>query len=71
MVRVRSLGDNLALLTPREGVNMKELIDLNKAWFESVFQKIEPWTEESVAEHRVVWVRSYGLPLPLWTKDCF
>lgn len=71
MVRVRSLGDNLALLTPREEVNMKELIDLNKEWFESVLQKIEPWTEESVAEHRVVWVRCYGLPLPLWTKDCF
>jgi len=71
LVRVRSLGDNLALLTPREGVNMKEVIDLNKGWFESVFQKIEPWTEESIAEHRVVWVRCYGLPLPLWTKACF
>ena len=71
MVRVRFLGDNLALLTPREGQNMKELINLNKVWFESVFQKIETWTEESATEHRVVWVRCYGLPLPLWTKDCF
>jgi len=71
MVRVRPMGDKLALLTPREGVNMKELLDLNKMWFDSVFQKIVPWTEESIAKHRIVWVRCYGLPLPLWTKDCF
>jgi len=71
MIRVRYMGDNLVLLTPQEGINMEELIKLNKEWFESVFQSIEPWSEEHVAGHKVVWVRCYGLPLTLWNTDCF
>jgi len=71
MVRVRYMGDNLVLLTPREGNNMEELINLNKEWFESVFKKIEPWSAEHVAGHKVVWVRCYGLPLTLWNIDFF
>ena len=71
MVRVRYMGDNFALLTLREGSNLEELIDLNKAWFESVFQKIEPWSEEYAVNYKVVWERCYGLPLTLWNKECF
>ena len=33
MVRVRSMGDNLALLTPREGETMEDLTE----WFDNVF----------------------------------
>jgi len=54
MVRVRYMGDNLVLLTPREGDNMDELINLNKEWFESVFHYIEPWSAKHVAGHKVV-----------------
>ena len=57
MIRVRYMGDNMVLLTPREGSNMEELIKLNKEWFKSVFQSIEPWSAEHVAGHKVVWVR--------------
>ena len=71
MVRIRYMGDNLVLLTSREGVNMEELVNLNKEWFKSVFLNIEPWTAEHVASHKVVWVRCYGLPLTFWNKDCF
>ena len=70
-VRVRYMRDNLVLLTPHEGENMEELINLNKEWFESVFQNIEPWSPELVAGHKIVWVRCYGLLLSLWNKDCF
>ena len=70
-VIVRYMGDNLVLLTLREGDNMEELINLNKEWFESIFQNIEPWSAEHVAGHKVVWVRCYGLPLTFWNRDCF
>ena len=71
MVRVRSFGDNVALLTPREGENMEELIKLNREWFDSFFVSIEPWTVSRVVSHKKVWVRCYGLPISLWNKYCF
>jgi len=71
MVRLRYMGDNLVLLTPRENINMEELFKLNREWFESVFLNIEPWTAEHVADRKVVWVKCYGLPLTFWNKDCF
>jgi len=65
MVRVRSLGDNLALLTPREGEDMEELVQLNREWFDSVFLSIVPWSAAHVVNHKVVWVRCFGLPISL------
>ena len=70
-VFLRSLGDNLVMLMPREGESMQALIKLNKEWFESVFTSFEPWSEKCIASHKVVWVRCYGLPLSLWNKECF
>jgi len=71
MLRARYLGDNLALLTPKEGEDMEALISYNKDWFDSVFVSMQPLTEATVADHRNVWVRCYGLPISLWNKDCF
>ncbi|XP_068475216.1 uncharacterized protein [Phaseolus vulgaris] len=71
MIKIRYLGDKLALLTPREGENLESLIKLNKEWFESVFDSIDPWSENHVAGHKIVWVRCYGVPITLWNKDCF
>ncbi|XP_068474729.1 uncharacterized protein [Phaseolus vulgaris] len=70
-IRVRFLGDNLALVTPREGENMRDIIKLNKQWFDSFFTSIKPWSVSSVADHKIVWVRCYGLPFSYWNKDCF
>jgi len=36
------MGDNLVLLTPKEGERMEDLIKLNKEWFDNVFEVIEP-----------------------------
>jgi len=71
MVRARYMGGNLALLTPMEGVEMKDLILHNKSWFNSIFVTTQPWTETFVADHRFAWIRCYGLPFPLWNKECF
>ena len=71
MIKVRYLGDNLALLTPRDGESMEDLLKLNKEWFESFFEIIDPWSEDYVAGHKIVWVRCYGLSITFWNKDCF
>ena len=71
MVKVRYLGDNMALLTPTEGERMEDVIGLNKLWFESFFEAIEPWTDACVVGHKITWVRCYGLPISLWNKDYF
>ena len=70
-IRLRYMGDNLALLTPTEGVNMEELIKTNRGWFDSLFVSIKPWTKMAVASHKVVWVKCYGLPISLWNEECF
>jgi len=51
MIKVRYMGDNLVLLTPREGDCIKDLIHLNKEWFESLFDVIDPWSESYLADH--------------------
>ena len=71
MIRVRKLGDRLHLITPREGENMDNIIKDHKEWFDEVFVSIEPWSVLSASNHRVVWVRCYGVPLSYWSRDCF
>ena len=34
---MRCMGDNMVLLTPKEGHKMEDIIKLNKEWFVSVF----------------------------------
>jgi len=70
-VKVRYLGDNMTLLTPTEGERMEDVIGLNKLWFESVFEAIEPWTNACVAGHKITWVRCYGLPISLLEQRLF
>ena len=54
MVRVRYMGDNLVLLTPKEGECMDDNINLNKEWFDSVLGDFKPWSESLDASHRLV-----------------
>lgn len=42
MVRARFLGDDLVLLTPKEGEVMEDIMNINKEWFDSVFISINP-----------------------------
>ena len=70
-IKLRFLGDNLILLTPKEGERMEDLFELNKEWFLSLFGSIEPWSAKYVVDHKIVWVRCFGVPITLWNKDCF
>jgi len=49
---------------------MDEIINLNKEWFESFFEALNPWSESFDADHKIAWVRCYGLPIPPWNKEC-
>jgi len=71
MFRVRSMGDNIVMLTPREGESMEVIFKQNVVWFDSVFASLKPWTVSSASSHKLVWVRCYGLLLSLWNRDCF
>jgi len=42
IIKTRYMRDNLVLLTPTESDRMKDLIDMNKAWFKSVFEVVDP-----------------------------
>jgi len=70
MFKVRFLGDNLVLLTPKAVIRMEDIVKLNNEWFESIFEEFKPWTATSVVGYKIVWVRCYGLPFPLWSKEC-
>ena len=71
MVRARALGDNLVLLTPREGESMEVLLENNKEWFHAMFTEVKPWSLDSGANHKSVWVKCFGLPLMFWNWECF
>jgi len=71
MVRARSLGDNLVLITPREGEVMKVIMENNKEWFDAMFTGVKPWSIDSGASHKSVWVKCFGLPLTFWNRECF
>ena len=70
MFMVRYLGDNLVLMTPKAEERIEDIVKLNNEWFECIFEDIKPWTASCVAGYKIVWVRCYGLPLPLWSKEC-
>ena len=70
-LRARSLGDNLTLLTPKEGEHARDIIKDNKEWFDGFFTSIKPWMVSCVADHKLTWLRCYGLPLPFWNKECY
>ena len=70
-LRARKLGDNLILLTPREGEKAKDIIKDNNEWFDNVFTSIKSWMTSCVADHKLMWLRCYGISLPYWNKECF
>jgi len=45
MFKVRYMGDNLVLLTPKEGERMEDIIKLNNEWFVCLFEDLKPWFE--------------------------
>jgi len=64
MIRARSLGDNLVLITPREWEVMEVIMKNNKEWFDAMFTDVKPWSLDIGGSHKSVWVKCYGVPLP-------
>ena len=70
MFKTKYLGDNLVLLSPKAEGRMEELVKLHMEWFYSVFVDIKPRSVYDVVRYKQVWVRCYGLPFQLWSKEC-
>ncbi|KAK8466691.1 hypothetical protein PHAVU_008G145700 [Phaseolus vulgaris] len=54
-IKLRFMGDNLMLLTPKDGDRMEDIFKLNNEWFVVLFDDIKPWSESHVVEHKIVW----------------
>jgi len=71
MFMVRYLEDNLVLMTPKAIERIEDIVKLNNEWFQRFFEDIKLWSASCVEGYKVVWVKCYVLPLPLWSKECF
>jgi len=63
--------DNYVLLSCNEDGLIGKLIEKNKDWFAGMFVSILPWDESFAVNERYAWVRCRGLPLQLWSNQCF
>jgi len=70
-IKMRYLGDKQVLLTSHNGVPLSEITAASKESLGKLFVTLKPWGECKVVGHKVVWSRCRGLPLNLWTVDCF
>ncbi|XP_068501378.1 uncharacterized protein [Phaseolus vulgaris] len=70
-VRVRILGGMFVLLSSEEEGQIKRLIADNKEWFEGFFESIVPWDDPFAVSEKIVWFRCRGIPLALWSNQCF
>jgi len=70
-IRVRYLGDNQVLLTGQDGVKLYDVLEASKDSLYKMFVLLKPWKESKVIGNKTVWARCRGLPLSLWTVDCF
>ena len=69
MFKVKYMGDNLVLLTPKAEGRMEDFVKLNNEWFDYIFEDIKPWSDIVVASYKQVWVRCFGIPFHLWSKE--
>jgi len=68
---VRYLGDNQVLLTSQDGAKLSEIIETSNESLSRIFEAIQPWSAGTAVGNKIVWTRCRGLPLHLWTVDCF
>src|ERR1044072_5026898 len=43
----------------------------DRTWLEEVFEEIYPWCPMYAPGFRIAWIRCEGIPINLWTKNCF
>jgi len=70
-IRVRYLGDKQVLLSCQDGVKISDIVKISKESLGSIFETIKPWDGGMAVGNKEVWTRCRGIPLFLWTVDCF
>jgi len=70
-IRARYLGYKEVLLTASDGTKMKDFVEANNEGLSEIFELLEPWNENLPKGNKIVWTRCRGLPLHLWSLDCF
>jgi len=70
-IHIRYLGDNAVLLTWESKEDALSLIEANKAWLETVFESIVHWENHKVVGNNIRWARIWGVPISLWSRECF
>jgi len=65
------LGDSAILIQGLGGTEIEKIIGENNEWWESNFDSITHWNAAQVIQHKIVWIKCRGLPLYLWTQQCF
>ncbi|GKV47542.1 hypothetical protein SLEP1_g54439 [Rubroshorea leprosula] len=66
-----AMGGRLVLLDCDEKEELKDLVEMASEWLGQWFEEVRPWTPETVAKERFVWVRCQGAPLNVWGVDFF
>ena len=68
---MRYLGDKLILLSSQDGAKLSEVFEANVEGLSKLFEEIKPWCDGLTVGNKEVWTRCRGLPLHLWTANCF
>lgn len=42
-----------------------------KIWLDELLESLVPWDPYCVPQRRLAWLRCEGIPVNLWTRDCF
>jgi len=70
-VKLRSLGEKFVLLFCNEAGYLEKLVVESKEWLDGIFESLVPWDDSFVVGEKFVWVRCRGIPLALWSSQCF
>jgi hypothetical protein len=70
-VKATFMGGNMVLLQSSCEDEMKEVMRINKQWWDQCFLKIIPWKPNILSESRDIWIQIYGLPLHAWEEGSF
>ena len=70
-VKLRSLGEKFVLLSCDEAGLLEEIVAGNKDLLDRIFESIVPWDDSFAVGEKFIWVRCRGIPLALWSNQCF
>ncbi|XP_057418659.1 uncharacterized protein LOC130712860 [Lotus japonicus] len=70
-LKVRYLGDFIVLLSGEGEEDLSNTFHDMDNWLSSTFEELNPWKPIPFSDHRVTWLRCFGIPLHLWNHICF